>query len=154
MKKSAITIFLLLFILSGCSSGKKMSSTGIVSGKDTVAILYKESKFKDAVLEKVETYLKEKKIRFVADNVKNSKKYKASDYLAVIYMAEFWAWHTPAHTKRYFSRNDNASNIIFLITSGNPDVRIKKPFDAVTSASKQSGVEKVSSEIIRRIESF
>src|SRR3989339_136772 len=113
MKKGALAIFLLLFMYSGCSYERKMPSVGMVKGKDIVVILFKKSQFKEAVLEKVEISLKEKNIKFVTDNVDNSKKYKASDYRAVVYMAEFWAWHTPYHTKRYFSRNDNVSNIIF-----------------------------------------
>ena len=40
----------------------------------------------------------------------------------------------------------------FLSLQGDPDVVIKKPFDAVTSASRPGEVERVSREIMEKLE--
>ena len=88
----------------------------------------------------------------ITNKRKLSKYYKSDDYLAVVYMVEYWAWHTPWNAVRYFKKNNRDKNIIFVITSGDPDVVIKEPFDAVTSASKSDQVERVSKEIITKLE--
>lgn len=153
--KNVLLLFFLTFILFvGCSSEKRITQTGVTAGKDTVVILFKQSKFKSAVIDNVEKSLKENNIKFVRDDVKNSVKYNASDYRAVIFMADYQAWHTPLKAKKYFHHNGDASNIIFFITAGDPKVKIKKPFDAVTSASKEKEISRVSSEIITRIEAL
>jgi hypothetical protein len=154
MKNILLVFFLTFIIIAGCSSEKRISQTGVSAGKDTVAILFKQSTFKSAVIDNVEKSLKEKNIKFVRDDVKNSGNYKASDYHAVIFMADYQAWHTPLKAKKYFHKNGDASNIIFFITAGDPKVKIKKPFDAVTSASKEPEIGRVSSEIITRIEAL
>ena len=154
MKNKLFMFFLTFLIIAGCSSEKRISKTGVTTVKDTVAILFKQSKFKSAVIDNVEKSLKEKNIKFIRDDVKNSGKYNASDYRAVIFMTDYHAWHTPFNAKKYFHRNGDASNIIFFITSGDPKVKIKKPFDAVTSASTGPEIVRVSSEIITRIESL
>ena len=69
-------------------------------------------------------------------------------------MTELWAWHTPWHAVRYFKKHAEARNIIFVITSGDPDVVIKEPFDAVTSASNPGKVTVVSKEIIDRLDAI
>lgn len=100
----------------------------------------------------VSQFLTGKDLRVVTDTVKNARYYNATDYGAVIYMAEYWNLHTPWHTKKYFKRNKGSENIIFVITSRYPDITIKKPFNAVTSASKPDRVETVSQEIIERLD--
>jgi len=69
-----------------------------------------------------------------------------------VYMAELWAWHTPWHAKKYFRKNKEAGNMVFVITSGDPDVVITKPFDAVTTASKPNKVGPVTQEILAKLE--
>ena len=41
-----------------------------------------------------------------------------------------------------------------MITSAYPDVVIKEPFDAVTSASKTGEVERVSREILEKLDNI
>jgi hypothetical protein len=67
-------------------------------------------------------------------------------------MAELWAWHTPWHAKRYFRNHNEARNIVFVITSGDPDVTISQPFDAITSASSPDKVEPVTKDILERLD--
>ncbi len=69
-------------------------------------------------------------------------------------MAELWVWHTPWHAKKYFRKNKEAGNMVFVITSGDPDVVIIQPFDAVTTASRPDKVEPVTQEIMVKLESI
>jgi len=152
MTKQILTAIALVLFFAGCSIfGLCKPPVQEIKGDNVVCFLFKTGTFKSEVVEKVTQFLTEKDLRVVTDTVKNAKYYNASDYGAVIYIAEYWAWHTPRHAKRYFNRNKGSENIIFVITSGDPDVTIKKPFDAVTSASKPDRVETVSQEIIERL---
>jgi len=139
-----------LIMIAGCG-GKPAPEKLAIKGNNTVCILSGEKRFKNEVITKVSRSLEANGYTVVRDENGNSKYYAASDYGAVIYIAEYWAWHTPRHAIRYFNRNGKARNIIFLITSGDPDVKIQKPFDAVTSASSIKNVDKASEEIIIRV---
>ena len=153
MIKQILTAISLVLLIAGCSIlGLRKPPVQEVKGDNVVCFLYKTGTFKSDVVKNVTQFLTGKDLRIVTDIVKNAKYYNATDYGAVIYMAEYWAWHTPWHTKKYFNINKGSDNIIFVITSGDPDVTIKKPFDAVTSASKPDRVEPVSQEIIERLD--
>lgn len=152
MKNNLIMLFFMFFLAAGCSTGKSIrNEANVPAGKDTVVILYKQSKFKDTVIGKIENSLKEKDIEVAADNVRNAGNYSSSDYRAVIFMTDYQAWHVPMNARKYFKRNNSAPNIIFFITAGDPDLKIKKPFDAVTCSSRESEADRVASEIVRRV---
>ena len=137
--------------LSGCGQKPVAANRG-VTGKNVVVILSSDKRFKQEVITKVAAALEGKGVRVVRDAAGTSGGYRAADYGAVVYFTEFWMWHTPFDAKRYFHRNGDASNIVFMITSGDPHVKIKKPFDAVTSASSPKEVDRVAKEIIDRLE--
>ncbi len=59
----------------------------------------------------------------VTDRIKRANLYRSSDYGAVVYMAEYWAWHIPWHAKKYYYKNNASQNIVFVITSGDTDIR-------------------------------
>ncbi len=152
--KRCILLYVLLAALyiMNCAGAKKPipSEAPVIHGK-TVCILYNEKPFKVKVVEEVSKALSEHGLTVVTDKVGNASKYRAADYTAVVYMAELWAKRTPLHAKRYFTRNGQSPNIVFVITSGDPHVTIKKPFDAVTSASYFEKVGTVSSAIMERL---
>ena len=122
-----------------------------IKGDNVVCILFNDRKFKTEVVDKISKSLKESGYEIVTDRVKRSKYYNASDYGAVVYMAELWAWHTPWHAVKYYRKNNRAQNIVFVITSGDPHVIIKEPFDAVTSPSRHMEVDRVSQKITERL---
>ena len=122
-----------------------------LKGDNVVCILFNDRKFKTEVVDKISKSLKETGYEIVTDRVKRSKYYNASDYCAVVYMTELWAWHTPWHAVKYYRKNNRALNIVFVITSADPDVIIKEPFDAVTSPSKHMEVDRVSRVITERL---
>ena len=126
----------------------------VLKGSNMVCILFNSKRFKTEVVKDVSESLAGKGFKVVTDTVKKAKYYDSADYGAVVYMAELWAWHTPWHAKKYYRKNNEAENIVFMITSGDPDVVIKKPFDAVTSASKPDQVNRVSREIIERLDNI
>jgi len=150
MKIHIVLMLCALGIIGGCAAGKKPVQT--LKGEKVVCILTTGKQFKAAVVEQVSTSLAAKGYRVVTGSRTKANNYKASDYGAVVYLAEYWAMHVPFNAKRYYRRNNEAENIIFVITSGNPGVTISEPFDAVTSASTPANVARVSGEILARLE--
>ncbi|MCE5248971.1 hypothetical protein LLG96_01995 [bacterium] len=153
MKRNMLTGFVLLacVLAAGCAAFKP-SPVQDIKGKNVVCILFKDTRFKTEVVGKVTGELAPKGCRVVTGLVGQAKYYKPADYGAVVYMTEYWMRHTPWHAKRYYKRYKQPENVIFVITSGDPDIVVKKPFDAVTSASKPDRVESVAREIITRLD--
>jgi hypothetical protein len=146
-----LIVLALVFCLAGCGA-KPAPEKLAMKGKNVVCILSGDKRFKTEVIEKVARSLEAKGFSVVRDETGNAEYYNAADYGAVVYIAEYQAWHTPRHAIGYFKRNGQAPNIVFVITAGNPHLKIKKPFDAVTSASKQKEVDRVSGEIMTRLD--
>jgi hypothetical protein len=139
-------------LIAGCSTLRTVPPISGEKGEKVVCILFDDTQFKTELTGKLTSALSKKGYRIVTGRVQQAKQCKHSDYGAIVYMTELWAWHTPWHAKRFFRRNDEAANIIFVITSGNPNVTIKKPFDAVTSASKLDRIEPVTKEILASLD--
>ena len=155
-------MLLLAVLLAGCSlfvtpPAQEITRNEVksheVQGNRVVCILFKDSRFKSEVVELLTNSLIARDYTVITDDVKLAKFYKSSDYGAVIYMADYWAWHVPWHAKKYYSNNNEASNIIFVVTAGDPDVEIHRPFDAITSVSKPNEVERVSQSVMERLDS-
>ncbi len=140
-----------MLFAAGCSTMRPAKPVSTEKGPKVVCILFKDTNFKTEVAGKVTAALSAQGFRVVTGTPSQRKAVKAADYGAVVYMAEYWAWHTPGHAKRYFQDNDEAANILIVVTSGDPVVTIKKPFDAVTTASKPDRVEPVAQEILTRL---
>ena len=153
MVKKFFPIFVLAFLLAGCSIFVK-APIQEMGEKNVVFILFNDTSFKTEVVENVSQSLTAKGYRVVTDNVKQARYYNSADYGAVVYMAELWAWHTPWHARKFHRNNNTARNTVFVITSGDPDVVIKEPFEAVTSASKTGEVERVSREILEKLDNI
>jgi hypothetical protein len=152
MKKIFLLFLLAVFGFSIINCGGKPSPHGQVQkGNKVVCILFNEKRFKTEVVKKVLQSLAEKGYTVVSDRQKHARYYSSADYAAVVYMSEYWAWHIPRDAVSYYKKNNMSGNIIFVITSGNPHVVIKKPFDAITSASTVKEVNRVSGEILNRI---
>ena len=150
MKKVFATL-MLAALITGCSAFVR-APKHIDKGDRIVCVLYKQSDFKDAVIKNLTETLADRGYRVIADSYRKAKHYPAADFAAVVYMADYWAWHTPLHAKRYYRRNHGAVNIVVVVTSGDPDVTITEPFDAITGPSKEERVGPVADEILRRIE--
>ncbi len=140
-----------ILILTGCG-GKPTPDKLAIKGKDTVCILSKSKPFKNDVITRIVATLETNGLRVVRDDTGRAEYFRAADYGAVVYIAEYWAWHTPRHAILYFERNGQAANIVFVVTSGDPDVTIRRPFDAITSASSSKNVDRVSEEILGRLD--
>ena len=149
-KTSALVIVMLALMTAGCSVFVRPPAETAKGGK-VVVILYKHSGFKDAVVASVKSSLEGKGYTIVTESTKRAKFFKAAEYGAVVYMADYWMRHVPRHAVRYNKQNGEAPNILFVVTSGDPDIKIKKPFDAVTSASKSDRVEPVAKEMLGRL---
>ena len=153
MRNTMPVLIVAAFVLCLAGCGAKPAPEKLASkGKNVVCILSGNKQFKNEVIEKVTKSLETKSVTVVRDETGNSKYYRAADYGAVVFIAEYQAWHTPRNAIGYYKRNGQAPNIVFVVTSGNPKVKIKKPFDAITSASKQKEVDRVSGEIMTRLD--
>ncbi|MDP2983231.1 MAG: hypothetical protein Q8O92_07870 [Candidatus Latescibacter sp.] len=151
MNKILISFLLPVFALSMMNCGEKPSPQGqAVKGGKVVCILFNEKRFKTEVVKKVSQALAEKGYTVASDRPKYANIYSSEDYAAVVYMTEFWMWHTPRHAISYYNKNNKAGNIIIVVTSG-ANVVIKKPFDAITSASRVKDVDRVSEKILNRL---
>ena len=155
-------MLLLAVLLAGCSlfvtpPAQEITRNEVksheVQGNRVVCILFKDSRFKSDVVELLTNSLIARVYNVVTDDVKRAKFYKSSDYGAIVYMADYRAWHVPLHAKRYYRNNNESSNIIFVVTSADPDVEIHRPFDAITSVSKPNEVERVSQSVMERLDS-
>jgi hypothetical protein len=151
MEKKLLGVLLTCFLFIQCAPQKTIVTEQKPKGKNVVCILYKPTAFKDSVIEKITKSLSEKNIIVVKENLKDSKYCKSSDYGAVIYMQEYHAWHVPKTAIKFHKRNYESKNTIFLITAGDPKLKIKSPFDAITCPSKKKNIDSVSEEIILRI---
>ena len=138
-------------LAAGCSMFSPAPAQKLTGAK-TVCILYDETAFKNRVVEAVSNRLAAQGYAVVTDRNGRAPYYQASEYGAVVFLAEYWAWHVPYQQKRYFQGNGEAANIVFVVTSGDPGVEITEPFDAITSASGNDRIEPVAGEILTRLE--
>lgn len=150
MRTLLFIVLVITFSFAGCVS-RPAPGNFVPGSKNTVCVLSKDKPFKNEVIAKITASLQEKGLGVVRDNVKNAKRYRASDYGAVIYIAEFWMGRIPRHSVRYFENNDKAPNIVFVITAGDSAVTITEPFDAVTTASVMEKTDAVAGEIMTRL---
>ena len=149
--KYIVSAFVLILLFSSCSVFVSAPEQ-IAKGDDTICILYNETRFKVELVNNITAHNVNKGCRIVTDVVKRAKFYNSADYAALVYMAEYWSWHTPWHAKRFFERNKYSRNTLFVVTSGDPDVEIHKPFDAVTSASSPKLVGPVARAINEKLD--
>ncbi len=90
MIKQILTAISLVLLIAGCSIlGLRKPPVQEVKGDNVVCILFKNRTFKNEIVKNVTRFLNGKDLRVVTDTVKNAKYYNASDYGAVIYMAEY-----------------------------------------------------------------
>lgn len=142
---------LTVLIFAGCVC--KPSPGNFVPGDaNTVCILSTDKPFKNEVAGKVAAALETEGRTVIRDTLENAGRYRAADFGAVVYIAEYQMWHTPRHAVRYFDQNGQARNIVFVITTGNARLKVKKPFDAVTSASTKGNTGRVASEVMTRLD--
>ncbi|MFC1537986.1 hypothetical protein ACFL6H_01055 [Candidatus Latescibacterota bacterium] len=146
MRKFVVVALFLILLLSGCSMFVKAPDE-ILKGDKTVCILYNETEFKSKLVNNISNYLENKGYRVINDRVKRAKFYNSADYSALVYMAEYRAWHTPFPAKRFFKKNKYSKNTLFVITAGDQRREIHHPFDAVTCASRSNFIDSKSYEI-------
>ncbi len=125
MVKQIVLLLTLMLIVTGCSMLAKKPVRQL-KGNNVICILHENSRFKAEVIKNISHSLYEKGFKVITKKRKLSKYYNSDDYLAVVYMVEYWAWHTPWNAVRYFKKNNRNNNIVFVITSADPDVVIKK----------------------------
>ena len=140
-----------LLAFAGCVC-KPMPERFATGGPNTVCILSGDSAFKKEVAAKVAATLEAKGRTVIRDKVKNAGRCRAADFGGVVYITEYRFGHTPRHAARYFQRNGEAPNIVFVITAGDSVLKMKIPFDAVTSASKMDDTDRVADEVVRRLD--
>ena len=146
------TVSCLLFFTSCAPKAVETLKEIRPCGDNVICILAEESEFKTEIISRLTQSLSDHGFIVITDKRNHAHNYNPRGYAAIVYMTEYWAWHTPWHAKRYYSKHHQPSNVIFVVTSGDPKVTIKKPFDAVTSASEKGNIERVYTDIMVRPE--
>lgn len=146
-----VPILLAGVIIAGCSMFVSAPAEG-PTGDSVVLILFKDKEFKRQLSEGLGERLLARNYTIVTDDVKRAKYYDPADYAAVVYVAEYWAFHTPRHAVSFYSKHDEPANVVFVITAGDPDLEVHEPFDAVTCTSTLSNLAVVSGEIMQRLD--
>ena len=152
MKRLLYTIILLcpIFLLSCSMSLPKPDD--IRTGDDVIMILHTQTAFKKEVTEKVSAELTGRGYTVATGMIRNAQYYPPDSLAAIVYMAEYKYWHVPLSAKRFYKRTKDADNIVYFITSSDPEKKISRPFDAVSAASMQKCIDPAASELLARLE--
>lgn len=151
--RNVVLILLAGVMIAGCSMFVSAPAEG-PTGDSVVLILFKNKEFKRQLSEVLSERLLARNYTVVTDDVKRAKYYDPADYAAVVYVAEYWAFHTPRHAVSFYSKHGEPANVVFIITAGDPDLEVHEPFDAVTCTSQLSVLATVSGEIMQRLDTI
>jgi hypothetical protein len=152
MRKLTVLFGIVVLLSVGCAGRRPL--VGEPKGPKTVVFLSDGTAFRDAVVAHVSDWLRDSGYLVVLADKGSRKYYRAASYGAVVYVAEYWAWHTPRHAIRYWKKNGRARNIVFFITAGDPDLAINAPFDAVTTPSRDDRIVPAALELRTRLEAL
>lgn len=152
MRRLLYTIMLLCpgLILSCSMSMPKPEN--IRTGDDVIMIFHTQTAFKKEVTDKVSAALTDSGYTVATDMIRNAQYYPPDSLAAIVYMAEYKYWHVPLSAKRFYKRTKDADNIVFFITSSDPEKKISKPFDAVSAASMKKCIDPAADELLARLE--
>ena len=124
----------------------------IRTGDDVIMILCTETPFKREVTNKISEEFTGRGYTVTTGMIRNAQYYPPDSLAAIVYMTEYKYWHVPLGAKRFYNRTKDAGNIVFFITSSDPEKKISKPFDAVSTASMRKCIDPASAELISRLE--
>jgi len=119
-----------------------------------VLVAARSSEFKDAVVAKIRDSFMGMPVYVKFIGVDDLEKEKASSYTAVVLVSTCIAEGFDRHIETFISRESDQRNTVILTTAGDanwkPD-RKGRSYDAITTASIKTDVDKVANEIISKV---
>lgn len=121
-------------------------------GAQTVCLLFNETGFKEKLALAMTDSLTARGYSVVSGRTGDAASFRPADFLAVVYMAEYRAFHAPGNQQDYSRSNPEARNIVFVTTSLSQSARKDNPLDAVTGASKEADIPAMSGAVLERLD--
>lgn len=122
-----------------------------------VLVAARSSEFKDAVVEKIRDSFMGMSVYVKFIGIDDLEKEKAESYTAVILVSTCIAGGFDRHIEAFIGRTSDQRNIVILTTAGDanwkPDKKSRN-YDAITTASIKTDVDKVADEIISKVRSL
>ncbi len=155
----------LLFLLAGCAAPQRFwpqediigSETAAPDGKQVILIASRSSEFKKLLVAKLHEQLAENGFGQKTIGVQELSQVNTSDYAAVVVINSCLAWGLDNDVQTFLDRQNTATNIIILTTSGNgawlPE-KGSRDFDAISAASEMTSVDSVTRNVMVRIRSL
>jgi len=119
-----------------------------------VLVAARSSEFKDAVVRKVRDSFMEMSVYVKFIGVDDLEHEKAARYNAVILVSTCIAGGFDRHIEAFLARESDQRNTIVLTTAGDANWKPDKKgrnYDAITTASVKTDVDKVASEIVSKV---
>lgn len=119
-----------------------------------VLVAARSSEFKDAVVAKIRDSFMGMPVYVKFIGVDDLEKEKAGSYTAVVLVSTCIAGGFDRHIETFISRESDQRNTIILTTAGDANWKSDKKgrnYDAVTTASIKTDVDKVADEIISKV---
>jgi len=117
-----------------------------------VLIASQGSDFKNAVVESLTQYLREKPVYVNVIDVTALAKVVEDEWDAVVLIHTTERWKLQPDVKAYLDRSEDLSKVVLLTTSGSGKWKTKDfKVDVITSASKMSEINSVLKKIISRL---
>ncbi len=119
-----------------------------------ILIASRKSDFKEALIEKIIENYKGKNLAIKVIGLAELDQENAEEYQSIILINTCMSWDMDRNVNKFLKNHLDDGNVIVLTTSGDGRWLPKKKgrqFDAISSASKITDVEKVSNEIIEKI---
>jgi len=125
------------------------------SAEKKLLIASRSSEFKKAVVDRISGFFKAQNFFVKITGLEQLKKEDASLYDAVVMINTCMSWDMDRNVKNYLELYKNHDKMIILTTSGDGNWKPKKKgknYEAVSSASKSSDVEKTANTIIAKVQ--
>lgn len=145
-------IFFILFLTAVFISAENTAS-GV---NKKILILTNGSKYRKILLQTLSKKLTDLSCNVTKDDMKNQKKYKITDFDAVILLSGVQAGNPFSDTYDFIINNNYSSNIIYFCALSIKDAAWgkkldKSKIDAITAASDSKNIQEVTGNIIKKL---
>ena len=122
-----------------------------------VLVASRYSEFKEAVIGKLSKTFKDQPVYIKFIGLGSLEKEDAKQYNAVVMINKCMAWQMDRNVIGFLNRYEDQGNMIVLTTSGDGNWLPKtegQNFDAISAASKKADVDKVTNQIVEKVNSL
>jgi len=155
VRRSILVLITLTAIAFGCASQPAMPPSAVpkIVGDNVVLILYHDSYFNMTLKDKVSAWCVGRGYKVMADEEFQADRYSAAEYAAVVFMAKYEAKGSMKIVDAFVSKYAKRGNTVVAISHewNMEGSEIKKPYDALTAASKDFEQEDIFAAITGRL---